>query len=173
MIKKSEIGELPKFFDRYISITDDLDLIEGLHHYAPHNVFPSIEALAAIKDKIYAPGKWTIKDILQHCIDTERIMAYRALCFARFDENMMPGFDEGDYAKNTNLENRTVADLIEEFGIVRKSNIMMFEGFNKKMLLRKGTANHIRLSPLSLCFVIMGHGLHHANVIKERYLNLK
>jgi hypothetical protein len=171
-MKIIDIGDLPKFFDRYILLVEDYDLIEGLKKFSPENVFKEKDKLEAVGDKVYAPGKWTIKEILQHCIDTERIMAYRALCFARNDENILPGFDEQVYADNTNLENKSIHSLIEEFTYLRKSNILMFEGFNKTMFLRKGTANLTRISPLALGFVIIGHLLHHYNIIEERYFKL-
>lgn len=170
---RNQIGDLPNFFDRYILLsTENQELLEGLERFAPEKLFSDIEKYNAIGDKIYAPDKWSIKDILQHCIDTERIMSYRALCFARNDDNVLPGFEEGLYAKNTHLENRTIASLIDEFSVLRKSTILLFSYMNKTMLLRKGTANMTRISPLSLGFVIIGHALHHEKIIKERYYSL-
>lgn len=168
-----QIGELPKFFDRYIILSEEnLDLMDGLSTFSPENLFNDVEIYKAIGDEIYAPGKWTIRDLLQHCIDTERVMAYRALCFARNDETVLPGFDEELYSKNTTSTKRTLESLLEEFSIVRKSTIMLFESMDKTMLLRKGTANLTRISPLALGFVIIGHAKHHQNVIRERYYSL-
>jgi hypothetical protein len=168
-----QIGDLPNFFDRYILLSSESqDIIEGLESSSPEKLFGDLEKYRAIGDKLYAPNKWSIKDILQHCIDTERIMSYRALCFARNDDNILPGFEEGLYAKNTNLENRSVESLIEEFTILRKSTIMLFTYMDKTMLLRKGTANMTRISPLSLGFVIVGHAKHHESIIRERYYSL-
>lgn len=170
---RNQIGDLPKFFDRYILLSaENQELLECLESFAPEKLFCDLEKYNAIGDKIYAPGKWSIKDILQHCIDTERIMSYRALCFARNDDNVLPGFEEGLYAKNTNLKNRTIESLIEEFSVLRKSTILLFSHMDKTMLLRKGTANMTRISPLSLGFVIVGHAKHHENIIKERYYSL-
>jgi hypothetical protein len=169
---KSQIGELPKFFDKYISLTEDIELKEGLLKFSPEVVFSDFAMYQKIGDDIYAPGKWTIKDILQHCIDTERIMAYRALCFARNEEVSLPGFDEESYAKNTNASSRTMADLMEEFIFLRKSTCCMFDSFDKTMLLRKGSTAITRISPLALGFVIIGHSLHHEKIIRERYYNI-
>jgi hypothetical protein len=171
-MKKELIGEFPKFFDRYINLVEDLSLFELFEKYSPDLVFNDLKKYNQIGDEIYAHGKWTIKDILQHCIDTERIMAYRALCFARNDDTILPGFDENQYAKNTSTKNATIEDLITEFSLVRKSNVWLFKSFDKTMLLRKGTANLTRISPLALGFVIVGHALHHEQIIKERYYNL-
>lgn len=169
----NQIGNLPEFFDRYILLSSENEgLLESLDSFSPEKLFCDLEKYNAIGDKIYAPGKWSIKDILQHCIDTERIMSYRALCFARHEDNVLPGFDEGLYAKNTNLKNRTIESLIEEFSVLRKSTIFLFSYMDDVMLLRNGTANGMRISPLSLGFVIIGHAKHHENIIKERYYSL-
>ncbi len=168
-----QIGDLPNFFDRYILLSpDNIQLLEALDEYSPERLFSDIEKYKAIGDNIYAPNKWTLKDILQHCIDTERIMSYRALCFARNDDTVLPGFDENVYAKNTNLENRTIESLLAEFEQLRRSTIDLFENMDKTMLLRKGTANMTRISPLALGFVIVGHAKHHESIIKERYYSL-
>lgn len=170
---RNDIGGLPNFFDRYILLSDEnMDLCEGLEAFSPLNLFSDIEKYNSIGDKVYAPGKWTIKDILQHCIDTERIMAYRAMCFARNEEQSLPGFDENEYAKHTNLENRSFESLLEEFEILRKSTLLLFKNMDKTMLLRKGQANNQRISPLSLGFVIIGHAMHHEKILSERYYSL-
>lgn len=170
---RNQIGDLPNFFDRYILLTSETqDLLDGLVEFSPKNLFLDIEKYKSIGDAIYAPNKWTLKDILQHCIDTERIMSYRALCFARNDDNVLPGFEENLYAKNTNLSKRSIESLIEEFSVLRESTILLFKNMDKTMLLRKGTANMTRISPLSLGFVIVGHAKHHQNIIRERYYSL-
>lgn len=171
-MRKELIGEFPKFFDRYINLVEDLTLFELFEKYSPDLVFNDFRKYNQIGDEIYAPGKWTLKDILQHCLDTERIMAYRALCFARNDDTTLPGFDENQYAKNTLAKKATIEDLITEFTLTRKSNVWLFKSFDKTMMLRKGTANLTRISPLALGFVIIGHAIHHEQIIKERYYNL-
>jgi hypothetical protein len=170
---RNQIGDLPNFFDRYILLSpENQELLDALEEFSPEKLFADLKKYKAIGDSIYAPGKWTIKDILQHCIDTERIMAYRALCFARNEEQVLPGFDENSYAKNTAVGSRTVEDLLEEFSIVRKSTILLFSFMDKTTLLRKGTANMSRISPLALGFVIVGHAKHHEHIIRERYYTL-
>jgi hypothetical protein len=168
-----QIGDLPNFFDRYILLSpDDIQLLEVLDIFSPKKLFADEEKYKAIGNGIYAPNKWTLKDIVQHCIDTERIMSYRALCFARNDDTVLPSFDENVYAKNTNLENRTIESLLAEFEILRRSTIDLFGNMDKTMLLRKGTANMTRISPLALGFVIAGHAKHHESIIRERYFSL-
>lgn len=168
-----QIGDLPNFFDRYILLSpDSIQILDALDMFSPEKLFSDLEKYKAIGDDIYAPNKWTLKDIIQHCVDTERIMSYRALCFARNDDTVLPGFDENVYAKNTNLENRSIESLLAEFEILRRSTIHLFENMDKTMFLRKGTANMTRMSPLALGFVMVGHAKHHESIIRERYYSL-
>lgn len=118
----------------------------------------------------YAPGKWTIKELLGHIIDTERIMAYRALRFARNDGQNLPGFDENDYVKHSHYAQRSLESLANEFMAVRNANLFLFESFTEEELLRRGTANHNEVSVRALVFIIAGHLSHHQKVLKERYL---
>ena len=117
----------------------------------------------------YAEGKWTIAQLIQHCIDTERLMAARALRVARNDKTTLPGFDENDYAEAAGKVNKAKKDLIEEWEILRKSNILMFRSFSEKSLLYKTNIWKQETSTRALGLVIIGHSLHHLNVLKERY----
>ncbi|MBK6831397.1 MAG: DinB family protein [Flavobacteriales bacterium] len=119
----------------------------------------------------YAPDKWSVKDVVQHMIDTERIFAYRALRFARNDRTELPGFEENDYALHTNTKARRIQDLFFEAEIVRGSSILLFQGFSEEMFLRQGTANGNPFSVRALGWIIAGHHVHHINVINERYLS--
>ncbi|WP_138481712.1 DinB family protein [Dyadobacter bucti] len=171
-MKKSAINPMPPFFDRYINLVDDIDIFEGFRKYAPREIFSDIQKLEQVGDRIYAPGKWTIKDILQHVVDNERIMAYRALRFSRNDRTNLPGYDEAVFAANTIAYGRPIPDLLEEFEQVRVSTISLFANMDSAMILRSGVANQTEISPLALGFVILGHPLHHINVIRERYYPL-
>ena len=122
------------------------------------------------EDFAYAPGKWTPKEVIGHIIDTERIMAFRALCFARKDKTPLPGFDENYYVANANFKNRTMYDLAHEFAVVRESNIALFKCFNQEALDATGTANGREVSVRAILFMIAGHAVHHVNIIKTRYL---
>ena len=171
-MKRSEIVPMPPFFDRYINLVEDVDLFEGFTKYTPESVFAETEKLIALGDRVYAEGKWTVKDILQHVIDNERIMAYRALRFSRNDKTQLPGYDEAILAANTVAGHRTVDDLMEEFSELRRSTITLFKNMDKTMLTRMGNANQTEISPLALGFVILGHPIHHMNVIRDRYFPL-
>lgn len=167
-LRRSDINPVPDFFDRYIHLIDDITLSEALR--ITSDVFSVIsDRLEQLQDTVYAPGKWTAKDILQHCIDTERIMSYRALRFARNDDTPLPGFDESWYARHTTASDRSVPDLIDEFSHVRQSSIALFRNLDEEMLRRRGTCFNREVQVLALGFVIAGHPLHHSKVLEERY----
>ena len=166
---KSNITNLPAYFDRYIAHVPDMALIQALHTYGNAFLQTQKNELTALGDQVYAPGKWTVKDILQHIIDTERIFSYRALRFARNDGTPLPGFDENAYADNVNTAQRTVDDLLLEFAAVRQSTLGMYIGFDEEMLQREGIASTNNISVLALGFTMVGHVLHHVHVLKERY----
>ena len=115
-------------------------------------------------------GKWTINDIIQHLIDSERVFAYRALRFSRGDETSLPGFDENFYADNAHGDNRSINDLLTEMSALRHANIMMFKSFTPEDLMRTGTASGYTVSVRAFGFLIIGHQNHHMKVFRERYL---
>lgn len=171
-MKRSAIVPMPEFFDRYINLVEDVPVVEALT--ARTRVFPPADMpkIYALGDKVYAPGKWTIKDVVQHVIDNERIQAYRALRFARNDASMLPGYDEEPYAKEARAERRSLEDLLEEFEVTRHSNILLFSSFTEEMLLRKGICFGKEMSVLALGFVLAGHQEHHVRIVRERYFPL-
>lgn len=122
------------------------------------------------EDYAYAPGKWTVKEVFGHLIDTERIMAYRALRIARADETPLPGFEENDYVASSHYHERSMESLATEFELVRKSNLFLFESFNETELIRMGVASDKNVSVRALLFIIAGHVNHHKRILEERYL---
>jgi uncharacterized damage-inducible protein DinB len=118
----------------------------------------------------YAEDKWTVKEILLHLIDTERVFAYRALCIARHDHTEFPGFDQDDYVACSNANERTIESLLSEFDSVRAATITLFESFDDKALAQTGMASESRLSVRAVAFIIVGHENHHLQIIKARYL---
>lgn len=118
----------------------------------------------------YAEGKWTLKDILQHLIDTERIFAYRALRIARKDQTPLPGFEENDYVEAAHANQRKLADLVEEFKIVRQSTIHLFKTFTEVSIAFMGTASEKPVSVRAIGYIISGHQKHHLQIFNERYL---
>jgi uncharacterized damage-inducible protein DinB len=118
----------------------------------------------------YAEGKWTLKEMLQHLIDTERVFAYRALAIARKDTTTLPSFDENEYALNSNANTRTWKSLTNEMLAVRATTVMLFKSFSTEMLAVTGKFSSNSSDVKTLGFIIVGHFYHHANVVQERYL---
>lgn len=118
----------------------------------------------------YAEGKWTLKGVLLHLSDTERVFQYRLLAFARGDKNNLPGFDENEYADHSYADDRSLASLLEEYQLVRKSSQILLETLNPSALQNTGTANGNVISVETIGKLIVGHNYHHLNIIEERYL---
>ena len=158
------------FNKTYIDCTTSDDLTQLLKESLPEmeNFLASIPVSKA--DYAYAEGKWTLKELLQHCIDTERIMTYRALCVARGEQQNLPGFDENPYAAASNASARSWEGLVEEMLLIRKTTIILFNSFNEEQLQQRGSANNHAVTCNAIGFIIVGHILHHERIIKERYL---
>ena len=169
---KAEIPVMPQFFDRYINLADNVFIIDALKQAASFEQLMPAYILEAIGDLRYAPGKWMVKDIVQHVIDTERIMSYRALRFARNDQTILPGYDEDLFGQYAHATRRTIPDLYAEYASVRRSSIALYQSFDEEMLLRSGICFHQTISVLAIGFVLVGHARHHINIIRERYLPL-
>lgn len=171
-MKKNEIDTLPEYFDGYINEVEDIDLYDALTNYSANLLNKENEKLNKIGDAVYAPGKWTVKEIIQHLIDSERIFNYRALRIARNDKTPLPGFEENEYVPESKANKRTVDNLLYELDIVRKSTVILFESFDEVMLKREGKCFNKNISVLAIGFVISGHTIHHIDVIKNKYFPL-
>lgn len=169
-MKKSNINQPPCYFDTYISKVEDIELSEAFQKSLDAINALDFEKYNALANYAYAEGKWTIKQVFQHIIDTERIMAYRALRFSRNDATILPGFDENAFAMNAPVEHRSLKDILEELKQVRVSSRLLFDSFTEGALLRKGVMFNSEMSVLAVGFTIIGHQTHHLNVIQERYL---
>ncbi|KIQ14584.1 MULTISPECIES: DinB family protein [Flavobacterium] len=157
-------------FATYIREAGDVNLIEELE-ISLHDFIRFVQNIPMDKfDYRYAEGKWTIKDIIQHLIDCERIFAYRALRFSRNDKTALASFEEDDYANNTNANGRSIQDLLTELSALRHSNLLFYKSLSEEQLKRIGTASNIQISVRALGFVIIGHQKHHQKVFEERYL---
>jgi uncharacterized damage-inducible protein DinB len=120
----------------------------------------------------YAPGKWTLKEVVGHMIDDERIFAYRALCVARSEPRELPGFDENEYVAATRFEHRSLADLAAEYRAVRQATLALFQAFSLEEWHRRGTTNGYSASVRGLAFHLAGHELHHLRVLRGKYFPL-
>ena len=162
--------EYSAFYSTYISALEDLSLMEGLEQ-GLNQMVSFISNIPSEKlEYRYAEGKWTIKDLLLHLIDAERIFAYRALRIGRGDKTPLAGFEENGYVINANANSRSVKSLLNEFQLVRKSTLEMFENFSEEQLAYLGTSSENVISVRPIGFIISGHQNHHLKVILERYL---
>jgi uncharacterized damage-inducible protein DinB len=163
-------NEYSGHFETYIKEAGDVKLIEELE-ISLHAFIRFVQNIPMGKfDYRYAEGKWTIKDIIQHIIDTERIFAYRALRFSRNDKTPLPSFEEDDYANNTESNKRSIQDLLTELSALRHSTLLFYKSLSEDQLKRIGTASNNQISVRALGFVIIGHQKHHQKVFEERYL---
>lgn len=171
-MNKSEIGARPDYMDRYIGLVPGDDLIEALKALSQFSGSDVKTVLSGIADKAYAPGKWNVKEVVQHVIDTERIMTYRALCISRGEQQSLPGFDDNAYASKADTSHRSLDDLFKEFSIVRTSSMALFSSMTERMLRSEGTANKSPVSVSAIGFMLAGHQLHHLKILEERYFGL-
>lgn len=164
------VNEYSQFNATYINALENVELLEELE-ISLHDFIRFVREIPMDKfDYRYAEGKWTIKDIIQHIIDAERIFAYRALRISRNDPTPLPGFEENDYVENTDANSRSIQELLTELSAVRHSNLLLFKSFSNEQLTRMGTASNHPISVRALGFLIIGHQKHHQKVFQERYL---
>jgi hypothetical protein len=168
-MKPPQAEEFPIFYKGYVDTVSD-DVLAELEQ--------QIESFSALlknvpKEKAsfaYAEGKWTIKELAGHVIDTERIMAYRALRIGRNDATPLPGFEENDYVANAHFEDRSLESLAEEFAALRKANMYLIRSLNEIEIDRSGISNEKPISVRALIFIMAGHVNHHSAILKQRYL---
>lgn len=163
-------NDFAPYYGRYISQVKENDINAALTNQHPL-IESFLRSIPASKwNYAYAEGKWTVKELVQHIIDAERIFAYRALRIARKDQTPLPGFEENDYAPASEAGRRTADELIEELITVRKSTELLFKSFTDEMLNNKGTASNQPVSVNALGFITVGHFTHHKAILEERYL---
>jgi uncharacterized damage-inducible protein DinB len=162
--------EIPAHYQNYVSLVKSNDLIRELKGQVL-DIQAVISQIPEEKEGYaYAEGKWTIKEVLGHIIDTERIFGYRAMRFARKDKTPLPAFDENAFVANANFNDRTLYELGHEFAIVREANLAMFKTFGEEELNQIGVANGTEVSVRAIMFLIAGHATHHVHVLKTKYL---
>jgi hypothetical protein len=168
---RPEKSTYPTYYENYIPLVNEENILEALSK----DLFKTKNMLLEIpfekENFAYAENKWTVKEVVNHIIDTERIFAYRALRFARKDSRVNLSFEQDDYVKNAELANRSLKDLVDEFESVRNATISLFKSFTINTLLLKGEVAAGPVTVLALGFALCGHNIHHLNVIKEKYLN--
>lgn len=170
-IQRPQSDEHAEYYGKYVSKVPDGDLIALLGEQATDTVNLLKDLSPERADFAYGPGKWTIKQVLGHIIDAERVFAYRALRFARNDATELPGFDENLYVDNANFTTRSLPDLIDEFQGVRASTIHFAKHLDADALTRRGRASNNPVSVRALLYIIAGHERHHTMLLRERYLS--
>jgi hypothetical protein len=170
-IKDLHQDEYPQYFNNYLSqVSSEYSLVEELE-ICVHRLVKFVQNLPLDKfDYRYAEGKWTLKDILQHLIDSERVFAYRSMCFARNDKTSLPSFEEDDYAMEAKASKRSIQDLLSEVLALRQATLCLFKSLSNDELLRKGLSSGNLCSVRAFGFIIIGHQNHHQRVFEERYL---
>jgi hypothetical protein len=160
---------LPEFYKGYVKRVEHLDMMEALVQ-GGESMVRLVRSIPEDHGNFrYAPDKWSVKELLCHVMDAERIFAYRALRFARHDNTPLPGFEENDYAPRANAEARILRQLAEEMMRLRATTLDLFASFSPEMLEQSGFANNYRISVKNLGFVIAGHESHHRQVLVDRY----
>lgn len=169
-MKKSDINPMPHYYDRYINLVADVELAKAFDDSIRQLDDLDANLLEKISDNENAMGKWTAKEILQHVIDWERILSYRAMLFARREGSIPQNVDQDRLAANMNAEKRSIDGLIAELKAVRNASKALFDSFDEETLLDRGTNWKHEISILALGFAIIGHQIHHLKIIEENYL---
>lgn len=168
---RPDIEKVPAFYLTYVEYVQDLDLLDALRHAAKVTQ-QTVPYIAEERGEYrYAEGKWSVKEVLNHMMDAERVFAYRALRFARNDQTPLQPFDENSYAPEANAHARNIQQLNREMKRLRETTIDLFMSFSPEILEREGTASGKTLSVKNLGYIIAGHDLHHLKILRERYLN--
>jgi hypothetical protein len=171
-MKRSDINPMPEYYSQYINLVADIELSEAFEESIRQLDKLDRDLLTQLADRLYAPGKWTVKEIIQHVIDWERILTYRTLLIARKERTATRSIDQMPLAENSNANLRTVDDLLEELKTVRFATRSFFKSLNDESLLRNGISWEYQVSVLAMAFMMLGHQVHHFNVIEEKYYRL-
>ena len=170
-LARPEPGEYAAYYEKYISLVPGNDVAKALEAQR----LQTMQLFAGRSERDgnfrYAPDKWTVKEVLGHLADSERIFVYRALRIARGDQIAMEGFEQDDYVRSGGFNERPLASLAEEFALVRSASLALFRSLGKEAWLRRGTANKNEVSVQALAYITAGHELHHRQILEERYLS--
>ncbi len=170
-LERPEKNEYAEFYANYVSLVAETDVISALQNQPKDLRKLLSEFSAAEKENFrYAEGKWSVKELVGHIIDGERVFSYRALRISRGDETPLAAFEENSYVANSSFSNSDFADLIEEFSLLRAANVLLFKNLTDEAWLCRGTASDAIVSVRALAFIMVGHVRHHQNILRERYL---
>jgi len=168
-ISRPGSDEYAPYYGTYISKVPNQDLFQLLKEQIEETCRLLSKVPESASDATYAPGKWTIKEVAGHMVDTERIMAYRLLRVARGDATPLPGFEQDDYVRGAGFQARTLASLVEEFRFARAATLALLGGLDEAALARRGVADGKTVSARALAYIIAGHERHHVGILQQRY----
>ena len=167
---RPQTGEYAAYYEKYVSLISATDIVSALEGQR----LAMTQLLGARSEREgnfrYAPDKWTLKEVIGHVADTERVFAYRSLRIARADQTPIEGFEQDDYVRNGAFSERTLADLSEEFAHVRNASLALFRSLPDQAWTRRGVANKNEVSVRALAYIIAGHEVHHRRILEEKYL---
>lgn len=170
MLARPKLDEYAPYYESYVALVPEGDLQQILETQLGETL-ALLEQITDAEGKFrYAPGKWSLKEVIGHLADTERIMSYRLLRIARGDVTPLAGFDEDAYVKASSFDSQTMHELLADFRAVRQATLTLFRSLTDEAWIRRGTANNYPATPRSIAYFIAGHELHHRFIIKERYL---
>lgn len=167
---RPDANEYASYYEKYVSLVPDADVVETLER----QLEDTLALLGGVAEESaghrYEPGKWSIKQLVGHIVDAERIFAYRALAIARGERQPLPGMDQDEYMAGVDFDARTLADLADELANVRRANVLMFRALSADGWARRGVASDNEVTVRALAHIIAGHEKHHVNILRERYL---
>jgi uncharacterized damage-inducible protein DinB len=167
---KPEANEYAAYYGKYVSLVTDADVVETLARQN-EDTLAFLRGIAEERaGSRYEPGKWSIRQVVGHMIDTERIFAYRALAIARGERQVLPGMEQDEYMAHASFDARTLADLTEEFGHVRRANVLMFRNLDGEAWSRRGVASDNEVTVRAIAYIIAGHEAHHVQILRDKYL---
>ena len=170
MIASPDRSEYSDFYAGYVGRVAGADVLSVLED----QIAETAELLGGLDEEAaghrYAPAKWSVREVVGHMIDAERVFVYRATAFARADSAPLPGFDENSWVEGADFDNRTLQSLLDELGHLRRSTLAFFAGLEEAAWARRGTANGVELTVRAIAFIVAGHHAHHLSVLRERYL---
>ncbi len=170
VMEKPPSTEYAAAFERYVSRVEETDVLAAMARQKEEVLAAFGKARGPSERYRYAEGKWSVREMVGHLVDTKRIMGYRAVCVARGETVSLPGFDENAYVANASFDDCPLAELLDEFAHVREGHLAFFRHLSPEAWLRKGVANGNPISVRALAFVMVGHPRHHLSVFQERYL---
>ena len=170
-LQRPAAGEYVPYYEKYIALVPDGDLIDILARNADETLAIIRAQPPQLADFAYAPGKWTVKEVIGHLCDAERIFTYRLLRIARADQTLLAGFDENEYVPNGFFTERTLESLLEEFAAIRQGTIALIAGLPDEAWSNSGVANDAPISARAIAYIVAGHELHHREILLTRYVS--